>query len=160
MINLYLHGLNSTNVNDRTAWLQQYGKLFHPLVSYKNLPATFQYLDHLVRRYRPQVIIGSSMGGYMAFHLGQYYHIPTILLNPALIMTNIIKPDNRLMAGDSMHHISIGIKDEIIPPVTTKLLLNKWQIPHKIYEYDMGHETPIETFKEVCLKSGLFKKIF
>ncbi len=157
MTSLYLHGLNSTNVNDRTDWLKQFGKLINPLMVYQNLPMNFQYLEKLVRRFKPDVIVGSSMGGYMAFHLGRYYRIPTILLNPALIMATIIKPDNRLLASDSMHYISLGVKDEVIPPHTTKLLLKYWQAPHQIYEYDMGHETSFEVFKEVCLKTGLFE---
>jgi pimeloyl-ACP methyl ester carboxylesterase len=157
MTSLYIHGLNSTNVNLRTDWLKQYGKVLHPLMAYHNLPLDYQYLDKLVQHYKPEVIVGSSMGGYMAFHLGQYHHIPTILLNPALIMTNIIKPDNRQMAGDTIHYISLGKNDEIIPPITTKLLLNQWQVPHHIFEYEMGHETDFKIFKEVCLKSGLFK---
>jgi len=156
MTSLYLHGLNSTNLNDRTDWLQQFGKVIHPLLPYHNYPETFRYLEKLIQRYKPEVIIGSSMGGYFAFHLGNYYRIPTILLNPALIMTTLVKPHNRLLATDAKHFVSLGIHDNIIPPHTTKALLRYWQVPHQIIEFSGGHETDFETFKNICLTSKLF----
>jgi len=158
MTSLYLHGLNSTNVNDRTEWLSKFGKVINPLMQYQNYPENYEYLEKLVQKYHPDVIVGSSMGGYMAFHLGNYYRIPTLLLNPALIMTTIVNPDNRLLATDAKHYISLGKNDEVIPPETTKKLLKYWQVPHQILEFDIDHETPFEVFEKFCLSSGLFQK--
>ena len=158
MTSLYLHGLNSTNVNDRTEWLSQFGKVVNPLMHYQNYPENYRYLEKLMQKYHPDVIVGSSMGGYMAFHLGNYYRIPTILLNPALIMTTIVKPDNRLKATDAMHYISLGKNDEVISPDITKKLLEDWQVPYHIFEFNIGHETPFKVFEKICINSGLFKK--
>ena len=158
MTSLYLHGLNSTNVNDRTEWLSQFGKVVNPLMHYQNYPENYRYLEKLVQKYHPDVIVGSSMGGYMAFHLGNYYRIPTILLNPALIMTTIVKPDNRLLATDVKHYISLGKNDEVIVPDITKKLLKYWQVQFQIFEFNIGHETPFEVFEKLCLNSGLFQK--
>jgi esterase/lipase len=158
MTTLYLHGLNSTNVNDRTRWLSNFGKVVNPLMHYRNYPENYKYLEKLVQKYHPDVIVGSSMGGYMAFHLGNYFRIPTILLNPALIMTTIVKLDNRLWATDAKHYISLGKNDEVIPPDTTKKLLKYWQVPYQIYEFDIGHETPFEVFEKICINSNLFQK--
>jgi len=155
---LYLHGYNSTNKNERTDWLMQYGKVINPLIQYHNFPENYKFIEKLLLRHQPNVIIGSSLGGYFAFHLGNYYRISTILLNPALLMTNIVKPDNRLLATDNLHHICLGKNDTIIPPNTTISVLKQLSSLYKIYEYDMDHETTFEIFKEVCLKTGKFDK--
>jgi len=153
---LYLHGLNSTNKNDRTDWLEQFGKVVNPLMEYRNYPKNFKYLEKLVLQYRPRVIIGSSLGGFFAFHLGNYYNIPTILLNPALLVTNITKPDNRAYATAALHTISIGTDDQIIPPFTTFAVLEQLKAKYQAYSFSIGHETPFDVFVNICQKSGLF----
>ena len=156
MHSLYLHGLNSSNKGERADWLQQFGSIANPLMDYNNYPKDFQQIEKLILAQRPDVIVASSLGGYFAFHLGNYYRIPTILLNPALLMTNIVKPDNRLLASDTFHTISIGKNDDIIPPWTTRAVLQQLHANHRIFEYEIGHETPFEVFVSVCEKSGLF----
>ena len=156
MTTLYLHGLNSTNQNERTEWLQQFGNVVNPLLSYQNIPVTYQKIEKLIQKFRPNVIVGSSMGGYLGFHLGNYYHIPTLLLNPALIMSILVRPDNRLLASDTKHTISLGKYDTVIRPEITKQLLQEWQQRYQIFEYDIEHQTPFEVFLDVAAKSGLF----
>jgi hypothetical protein len=158
MTSLYLHGLNSVNVGSRADWLQQFGKVINPLMQYRNYPENFQFLDKLIIQHHPDIIVASSMGGYFAFHLGNYYRIPTILLNPALLMTNIVKPDNRLLASDTLHTISIGKDDDVIPPWTTRAVLQQLQANHQIFEYNIGHKTSFDVFVDVCQKSGVFNK--
>ncbi len=158
MTSLYLHGLNSVNQNSRTDWLQQFGKVVNPLLSYSNIPETYQYLEKLVQKNCPDVIVGSSMGGYFGFHLGNYYRIPTLLLNPALVMTLLVRPDNRLLATDTKHTISIGKYDTVIRPEITLQLLKEWRLPYQIFEYETEHQTPFEVFVDAAKKSGLFIK--
>ncbi len=158
MTTLYLHGLNSTNQNSRTDWLKQFGKVVNPLLTYRNIPETYQYLEKLIQKFLPDIIVGSSMGGYFGFHLGNYYRIPTLLLNPALVMTLLVRPDNRLLATDTIHHISMGKHDKIIKPDISIQLLKDWQVSYKIYTYDTDHETPFEIFVDAAGKSGLFRK--
>jgi len=152
---LYLHGYNSTNKNARTEWLQLKGKVINPLMSYGNFPQDYKFLEKLVQLHRPDWIIGSSLGGYFAFHLGNYYRIPTVLLNPALLMTNIVRPDNRIAPADTLHTISLGIKDEVIPPESTYAVLKQLKARYQIFEYNTGHETGFEIFTDICAKAGL-----
>ncbi len=154
---LYLHGLNSTNINDRTHWLSQYAQVINPLMQYDNIPESYKYLEKLVLKHKPDLIIGSSMGGFLAYHLGNYYGIPTVLLNPALVMKMIVKPDNRIFPVKNTHYIAIGKEDDVVPPVTTKALLEEDRVNHFIKEYDRGHETPLEDFIEICKFSGYFE---
>jgi esterase/lipase len=156
MIILYLHGLNSTNLNERTEWLSQYGKIINPLMDYKNVPKAYHYLEKLVKKYKPDLIVGSSMGGFMGYHLGNYYGIPTILLNPALIMKTLIKPTTAIYPIKNIHYIAIGSKDEVIPPFTTKKILQEDRVKYKLKEYNRGHETPIKDFIAFSRWTGLF----
>ena len=158
MTTLYLHGLNSTNITPRTDWLEQFGKVINPSLSYQNIPDTYRTIEKLIQKYHPDIIVGSSMGGYLGFHLGNYYRIPTLLLNPALIMTVLVRPDNRFFASDAKHTISLGKKDPVIIPEITKQLLKEWRQRYQIFEYDIEHQTPFEVFLDVAAKSGLFSK--
>ncbi len=158
MTTLYLHGLNSTNLNQRTEWLQQFGKVVNPLLSYQNIPKTYQILEKLIKKFRPDVIVGSSMGGFLGFHLGNYYRIPTLLLNPALIMSLIVHPDKRYSVTDTEHTISLGKHDTVVQPEITKRLLQEWQQRYRIFEYNIEHQTPFEVFTDAAVKSGLFHK--
>ena len=157
MTTLYLHGLNSTNITRRVEWLQQFGKVINPLMSYKNIPKAYQQIEKLIQKYHPDVIVGSSMGGFFGFHLGNYYRIPTLLLNPALIMSVLVRPDNRQLVSDTKHTICLGKNDPVIIPEITKQLLQEWQQRYKIFEYNIEHQTPLEVFTDVAEKSGLFK---
>ncbi len=154
---LYLHGYNSTNINPRTEWLSQFGKVYHPLMKYKNIPKDYKWLDKLVNKHRFDVIVASSMGGFMAFHLGNYYNIPTVLLNPALIMTMVVRPDIRQLATQTKHFIGLGIYDDVIPPYTTRKILNDYNSNFAIKEFDTGHKISLEIFTEICNNSGLFE---
>lgn len=156
---LYLHGLNSTNVNARTKWLTQYGKLVNPLMDYKNYPEDYRYLEKLVIMHKPNVIVASSLGGYFGFHLGNYHHIPTILFNPAMLITNIVRPHNRQLVSLTSHFVSVGKKDDIIPPFTSKIVLEEQRAKYDLKHYDIGHETPFDVFVDRCLSSGLFSGV-
>jgi len=156
MTSLYLHGYNSTNQNDRTEWLQQFGTVVNPLMHYRNFPEDYRFIEKLLLKNRPDVIVASSMGGYFAYHLGNYYRIPTVLFNPALAYSHIIKPDNRQLATDTLHHICLGKNDRVIPPVSTLKALEQWRARTRIYTFDMGHETSFDVFLEVCQQTGLF----
>jgi hypothetical protein len=156
MHSLYLHGLHSTHINERTDWLARFGTISNPLMNYHNYPENFKQIEKILLQQTPDVIVASSLGAYFAFHLGNYYRIPTILLNPALLMTNIVKPDNRLLASDTLHTISIGVNDTVILPWTTRAVLQQLQANHQIFEYNIGHETPFDVFLDICNKSGIF----
>jgi putative lipase involved disintegration of autophagic bodies len=156
MTTLYLHGLHGMPENQRTYWLKQFGQVINPAIHYKNYHDIFKQLSKLVITYQPKVLVGSSMGGFMAFHLGNYFRIPTILLNPALLITNIVKPDNRLVVSDVSHTISIGKNDKVIYPETTFAVLKQYRANARIFQYEIGHKTPFDVFLDVCKKSGLF----
>ena len=96
------------------------------------------------------------MGGFLAYHIGNYYSIPTILLNPALIMKLVVNPTNKVFPVKNRHYLAIGIEDEVISPSTTKKLLQEDKVLYFIKEFKRGHETPQKDFITICKSTNLF----
>ena len=55
-----------------------------PEMDYKTNPDLFQTTLSLINDFQPELIVGSSMGGYFAYHLGTHFNANLLLLNPAL----------------------------------------------------------------------------
>ena len=74
------------------------------------------YTNKTVNEFKPDIIIGSSMGGYTAFILGALYKVPVLAFNPAL-HSRSIEPN---FPEFVKHHypekftIVIGEKDTVI----------------------------------------------
>ncbi len=152
---LYLHGYNSVNINSRTEWLSTKGNLTNPLMDYHNYVESYQYLDKIVVKNKIDIIVGSSLGGLLGFYLANYHNLKTVLLNPALIMGNVLRPDNRQLATQAKHFISLGKHDDVIPPHTTKAVLKEVKSNYFIKEYNIGHKTTFDVFLDICKISGL-----
>ena len=106
-----------------------------------------------VKKFKPDVIIGSSMGGYFAYKLAKNLAVPAILFNPAL-HTRSTEPD---MTGDtgSWHNPKMkfifGKRDKVIDPIKTIEMLG---IKGSNYEIlDHGHQTPYKVFVNSIIKS-------
>ena len=81
---LYLHGLESSNVCSKVDFLKEVSDCYAPSINYAD-PYVEDLLLKMVRAFKPDVIIGSSMGGYAALLLGNYFGISTIAFNPFLL---------------------------------------------------------------------------
>ena len=85
---LYLHGLESRVGGEKVEYLQhKYGidNVLAPEMDYKTNPKLFTETLELVNTFKPDLIIGSSMGGYFAECLATNYPTEVLLFNPASI---------------------------------------------------------------------------
>ncbi len=71
---LFLHGLESSNVCSKVDFLKEVSDCYAPAINYAD-PYIEDLLLKMVRAFNPNVIIGSSMGGYSALLLGNYFGI-------------------------------------------------------------------------------------
>ena len=79
----YLHGLESKTNCDKVKWLRSLGyEVLNPAIDYRNDP--LERIITFVESFKPDLIIGSSMGGYLAYIISRRYNIPAMMLNPAL----------------------------------------------------------------------------
>mgnify|MGYP003656088385 FL=1 len=81
---VYLHGLESKQNCLKVHYLREIGfEVLNPKMDYKDKNC-FVNTQHQIQEFQPDLIIGSSMGGYFAWFMGKYFEVPVVLLNPAL----------------------------------------------------------------------------
>lgn len=160
MKTLYLHGLHATPSEEKTAILKdEFGlEVIAPEIDYEKHAGSldlFDYLAGLIEKEKIRIIIGSSFGGYMGFHLSEFCQIPGYLFNPALSGKSLQVPV-RMERSDIKKFIIIGKHDEIIDPEKTKEYV--WKKDYKntfIIEENFGHQTEPKLFGSLLEQTDL-----
>jgi len=148
----YLHGLESDNTGPKNDWLRTIASdVYDPLINYKEKGIYKRILDE-IREFGPDLILGSSMGGYFASRISKALAIPAVLFNPAL-HSRSFEPDTKGSGGE-WHNpktlVVFGSKDDLISPEKTLELLDTSKV--KTEFYDHGHRTPTKVFKDSVRK--------
>ena len=151
---LFLHGLESPAVSERTDYLNSLGyRVFSPVIPY-GTPYCYDNILNMAIMFKPDLIIGSSMGGYFAYHISTHIDVPILLLNPGLhhrpkkAHYNIEVKDGPYRPK---HYVLLGLADIVIPPAQT---IKEYEaqfngaraFPYLIETEDHGHQTPNEKF--------------
>ena len=147
---LYLHGLLSNNQSPKVDWLRESHNVFNPKLDYKNNgEILFSELEQLIKENGIELIIGSSMGGFLGFHLANKLNIPTLLFNPALNKKSELKPKvDSIQNLDIKHTLVLGEMDDIVIPESTLEFLNKNKFNYIHTFENNGHRTPFDVFKK------------
>ena len=81
---VYLHGLDTNQGGDKVSLLAQENLVWAPEMEYRN-PKLFKKTLETVKKFQPDYIIGSSMGGYFGFMLASHINdVKVLLFNPAI----------------------------------------------------------------------------
>ncbi len=147
---LYLHGLMSNSQTPKVDWLRELGHtVSSPDLNYKEEGATlFNDLGQWIVKNNVELIIGSSMGGFLGFHLGNSFNIPTLLFNPSLAPNEIAKPDVVHVSNNRvLHSIILGQHDDVVIPADTIHFLKDKNANFKYVFEDSGHRTSLNLFK-------------
>lgn len=145
----YLHGLESKQGGPKVNFLKEVAEeVFAPEMDYRRADL-FPELLKKAQAERPDLIIGSSMGGYYADALGSHTGIEVLLFNPALHSRSIEKI---LKYGEEnwKRHFVVGQEDEVINPMMTKVLVDISE-SFEVVE-GMGHRTPLKVFQAIYRK--------
>jgi len=139
---VYLHGLESEAGGTKVSFLAEKGMVHAPIMDYETLD-----LDEFIYTLgMPDLIIGSSMGGYVADIIGSRLGVDVLLFNPAL-HSRSIGLDYKYYSNLYKRTIILGTEDNIINPKYTKKL---WDIFNNEAIFDeiegMGHRTPLDIF--------------
>jgi predicted esterase YcpF (UPF0227 family) len=62
----YLHGLESNNIGIKNDWLRTISDVYDPLIDYRQ-PNIYQKIKNDLINFKPDLIIGSSMGGFFSY---------------------------------------------------------------------------------------------
>tara|TARA_S200002703_G_scaffold23834_2_gene20715 strand:- start:2712 stop:3197 length:486 start_codon:yes stop_codon:yes gene_type:complete len=146
---LYLHGLESNQGGPKVDFLANEFIVHAPKVDYKD-PELNIKMFFTMQDFQPDLIIGSSMGGYVADIIAEKYGIPAILFNPALHNRSFDPAIEPLIEGEQAELqerkvIVLGKNDEVIPPYLTKIMLES-NFNYKIVLEEMGHQVPLPIF--------------
>lgn len=113
---LYLHGFQSgpqsLKAEETRRYLAQHtpdSQWLCPQLSPYPAQAIHQ-LHQLCQHQRPDVLIGSSLGGFYATHLAEHYQLPAVLINPA------IRPERELQSHLGPQHNPYTGEDYILTP--------------------------------------------
>lgn len=146
---LFLHGLESEQGGPKVNFLSSVSYVYAPAMEYKNKHWSIDKLIDLVDECNPDLIIGSSMGGYLADVIGSYTGIEVLLFNPALHSRTL---NYNLQYGKDGYKrtIILGKDDNIILPERTKELVGD---AAEIIEIEnMGHRTSLDVFVDIYNK--------
>jgi len=143
---VYLHGLESKSGGSKVSFLAEKGMVYAPNMDY----VTLDLNEFILTLGMPDLIIGSSMGGYVADIIGSQLGVDVLLFNPALSNHNrtVIKEFNVDYGSQKYKRtIVLGTEDNVIDPEVTKKL---WSVYGNHAKYDevegMGHRTPLDVF--------------
>jgi len=139
---VYLHGLESKSGGTKVSFLAEKGMVYAPVMDYETLD-----LDEFIYTLgMPDLIIGSSMGGYVADIIGSRLGVDVLLFNPAL-HSREIDPEYEYYGNSYKRTIVLGTEDNVINPEVTKSL---WSVHGNAAIHDeiegMGHRTPLDVF--------------
>jgi uncharacterized protein len=141
----YLHGLESDNKGAKNDFLRTIAEVYDPAINYHENSIYSKILKN-VKEFKPDFIIGSSMGGYFAYEIAKTLAIPALLFNPAL-HSRSFDPDMNGLAGawnNPKMHIVFGRKDKVIDPAETLKIINSKRVSHAWFGH--GHQTPPRLF--------------
>lgn len=147
----YLHGLESTvEVNSpKIIFLKSISSsLYAPQINYRD-PEQFNRIYQELQVLRPDVIIGSSMGGYFAYLLGSKLGIKTILFNPAMCGRSFEPVTDQTGLFGTRNYIRFGESDTVIDYKKVIKYFNTQETGH--YQYGFtgnGHRVPETVFTE------------
>jgi uncharacterized protein len=158
---LYIHGLDSRPNPERISSLESNGHQVYALhLDYRLERNAYARLRQLSRDKRVEFLVGSSLGGLMAFWLGEELGLPCLLYNPAVYygrdQANIVVQQQ---LGCPARWVVIGDEDDVVDPEIS------WQYfqdisPQvnfqRVIRYQgLGHQIDPSTFRETQRWAGL-----
>lgn len=151
----YLHGMESSNYGPKVDWLNDKFDTYVPKIQYTDSNIFAEVLNGCKGS---DLIVGSSMGGYFAYLIGQHLNIPTVLFNPAVVSRDF-DPEVEVSTKASKNKVYLGRKDNVIKGSKIKKYFSNEGIgSFKYHQYDGGHRVPDEVFKSAISESLKIKE--
>ena len=154
---LYIHGLDSSPLPEKTAIMEQAGlKVTAPHLNYRKNKKVYNVLRNLISENEIEFIIGSSFGGMLAYWLGEDLGIPVLLFNPAVVYwsVSIDLPEIKNYTCP-LRMVVLGEKDNIVDPEKNKVFFAEKEregLTQKVISCSwLAHSIDFQTFDEMVL---------
>lgn len=104
---LYLHGFNSTGASTKAEDMRQRALKFgwtvlSPTIDYKNFDNIPKQLKSLMLTKRPDLVVGTSMGGFLTMYATWKYGVKGIAINPVTEPQETLKK----MVGENKNFVT------------------------------------------------------
>ena len=161
----YLHGLESSidQKDPKIIFLNKnFDKAYMPSINYRD-DNTFDKLYKDIKSLNPDLIVGSSMGGYVSYLIGSKLSIPVLLFNPAVINRTFDPVVDDSDLKKTKIEIRFGKSDSVVSGREVRKYFkdNKVSFNHAVY--DGGHRVPADVFinsiKDMLSMSEIYNKI-
>ena len=153
---LYLHGLEGYNTGSKIDFLKEVSDCYAPSINYKDSDIEKQLIKMVVN-FDPDLIIGSSMGGYTALLLGNFFKIDVIAFNPAIhsrsFKLNLERLETIILEDRFKPVIILGMEDDVVNPLITEEILEDALFYCTIEKVEgLGHRIPFNVFSDIYNK--------
>lgn len=150
---LYLHGLESKLNPQKRTILERFGTIIAPDIDYYSDPNIFDLLIKSNEIHHFDIVVGSSMGGFMGYYFANTISCPALLFNPALPhrpVSQNIPEINSLETASNLYFV-LGGQDDIIKANDTLKWLSENRFPETDFQItihkEMGHQIPQAIFE-------------
>ncbi|MET6989140.1 YqiA/YcfP family alpha/beta fold hydrolase [Sediminicola arcticus] len=150
---LYIHGLNGSLSPEKRAILENHGAVYSPPIDYQENDYSIEHLNIEFKDKDINVVMGSSMGGFVGYYLSIAFQTPALLFNPALVYRSVFQnvPDYK-NRNRSFKKIVLGAQDDIVYPNNTLLFIAERIKNNTDYQIsirqDLAHRIPLDIFEE------------
>lgn len=158
---VYIHGLDSKLSPEKREILEKFGTVLSPDINYYNNTKSIATIIHEVEGENPDVIIGSSMGGFAAYYVSTALHKPALMFNPALAERTV---EQEVPKGEiknrQLKQFLLGAIDDVVNPGKTLNFIAEAYNEHTDFHLHilpgLTHNIPLDVF-EAEVKSFLEK---
>jgi predicted esterase YcpF (UPF0227 family) len=142
----FLHGLESNHESSKVDLMRALGHDVHAqYMDYKKVLDLYAKTLNSINDFKPEMIVGSSMGGYFAYHLGTHYKTNLLLLNPALPNRTFDPPILPDGIEKSKIWALVGENDDVVRPKENIEILKRAGAIVQIGDHE--HRTPPKIFE-------------
>ena len=103
---LYIHGFNSAGTGSKALALAEHYKgslrVLTPTFNYKDLKGTLRVLNSTMLTKRPEVVIGTSLGGFLALMASCQHKAKAVIINPTTHPAETLRP----MLGELKNYVT------------------------------------------------------
>jgi hypothetical protein len=154
----FFHGLESPPRSEKNDALESvYDEVYAPAMDYSD-PRLFDQVLAEIKKRKPDVLMGSSMGGWFAYCLSTLTGIPTLLFNPA-VHSRSAEPRVRIGNQKAPHTLILGESDDVVNSEKTVQWFSERGIPTRIERVPMGHRVQLDIFSKWIKSQFLTKRI-
>ena len=144
----YLHGLES-NIDQKDPKIiflnKNFDNVYAPSINYKD-DKTFNKLYKNIKSLNPDLIVGSSMGGYVSYLIGSKLSIPVLLFNPAMVGRTFDPVVDDSGLKKTRINIRFGKSDSVISGSAVRSFFKENGVSFNHERYNGGHRVPEDVF--------------